>query len=176
MFALSQKRMVTVYAAGAYEGPLRCLVLQKLKGDILASKQLGTCMIALLPLQSISCDLIIPIPLHWTRYARRGYNQTWYSAKTIAPVMKAPVISLLRRTKKTLYQSTLSKSDRQKNLEGAFVLVPKYRHLAEHYLAGKHIVLVDDLYTTGATVKAAAQVLACYNPASITVVVACRAI
>ncbi len=173
---ITKKYVLKVYAAGAYQDPLRQMVLKKIGSDILASKQLGAFMLNMIPFDVIPCDVLVPIPLHWTRYAQRGYNQATEMAKVIGKTIKAPVIPVLTRHKRTVFQWRLTGLERQDNVKDAFAISWRYRIKAGNQLKGKHIVLVDDLYTTGATVKSAARCLIAYEPASITAIVACRAI
>lgn len=173
---VTKKHVLRIYAAGAYQEPLRGLVLKKISSDLLASKQLGKFMCQMIPFHVIPCDILVPIPLHWTRYAHRGYNQAKEIAKVIGRHVNAPVMNMLVRHKRTVFQSTLSGDDRQDNVKDVFKIGYFYNMRNAEQFKGKNIVLVDDLYTTGATVKSAARALLAYNPASITVVVACRAL
>lgn len=173
---ITKKQVLKVYAAGAYQDPLRSLVLKKLGSDILASKQLGAFMVKMIPFNVIPCDVLIPVPLHWTRYACRGYNQATEMARIIGKSVNAPVVPLLARYKRTVFQSRLTSEERQGNVADAFTVSWRYRWLNNQSLQGKHIVIVDDLYTTGATVKSVARALLAFQPQSITAVVACRAL
>ncbi len=173
---LSKKYVVKVYAAGAYQNPLRPLVLKKIQADLLASKQLGCFMVNMIPFDVIPCDILVPIPLHWTRYAIRGYNQAHEIAKVIGKSINAPVHGALARHKRTVFQARLTGTERQGNVDDAFSLAWRYRLGNKNQIHNKHVVIVDDLYTTGATIKSAARALVPYQPASITAVVACRAL
>lgn len=173
---VTKKQVLKVYAAGAYQDPLRSLVLKKLGSDILASKQLGAFMVNMIPFNVIPCDVLVPVPLHWTRYAGRGYNQATEMARVIGKSVNAPVIPLLARHKRTVFQSRLTSDERQENVADAFTVSWRYQWFNKQSLQGKHIVIVDDLYTTGATVKSVARALLPFQPQSITAVVACRAI
>lgn len=173
---ITKKQVLKVYAAGAYQDPLRSLVLKKLGADILASKQLGAFMVKMIPFDVIPCDVLIPVPLHWTRYASRGYNQAVEMAKVIGKAVDAPVLPLLARHKRTVFQSRLTSDERQHNVADAFDVSWRYYWSNKQFLQGKNIVIVDDLYTTGATVKSMARALLAFQPQSITAVVACRAL
>ena len=114
---------------------------------------------------------IVPIPLHWTRYIARGYNQAFEIASVLALKSKKPVISCLRRVRKTEYQAVLSAEHRKKNIQMAFSVMKN-----PEYIEGKHILLVDDLMTTGATLQEATKILLKYKPKKISVVVAARVV
>lgn len=95
--------------------------------------------------------VIIPISLHWRRKLWRGYNQSEILAKELQIHLKIPMNTNLKRTKRTKQQAHLKKDDRFLNLEDAFVWNGEK-------IPGK-ILLIDDVYTTGSTLEAAAKVL-----------------
>lgn len=102
------------------------------------------------------CDLIAAVPLHWRRLFRRRYNQAALLALALGRLGGKPVApDLLRRRRDTPPQGHLSRGARQRNVAGAFALSPAW----QGRLAGKRVLLVDDVMTTGATLDAAAQVL-----------------
>lgn len=99
-------------------------------------------------------DLVAPIPLHWRRLLTRGYNQALILAKPIGRKLKMKVApGALSRTGNTPPQVGLSRNQRKENLKKAFAIKDPKR------VAGKKILLVDDVITTGATVDEAARVL-----------------
>lgn len=163
---------MTVLAISDYKDPLKRLILGKSWSDSVASYQMGQLMWDMLPLQQLDCDIIVPIPLHWTRYAWRGFNQADEIASVISKKKRVPLRHLISRKKQTVYQSAIPSSARIENVKNAFVLnatqVAKY--------TGKHILLVDDLMTTGSTLRSAAKALLALKPTKITVVVVCRVI
>jgi ComF family protein len=124
-----------------------------------------------LPLQELDYDVIVPIPLHWTRYAWRGFNQAHEIAKVLQKKKNVPLCHLLKRIKRTKFQSKLVSSLRVENLKEAFVLNAQ----AQDY-TNKHILLIDDLMTTGSTLRSAAKILLALRPRKITVAVVCRVI
>ena len=73
---------MTVFAISDYKDPLKKLILAKGWSDSVASYQMGQLMWEFLPLEGVDCDFIVPVPLHWTRYAWRGFNQNIVKAKT----------------------------------------------------------------------------------------------
>lgn len=100
-------------------------------------------------------DLVIAVPLHWSKRIKRGYNQSEELAKAIADQMKLPCdFSILRRRKATSTQAQKrSRQERLKNVSKAFSVSRVER------LAGKHVLLVDDVLTSGATIEACALAL-----------------
>lgn len=99
-------------------------------------------------------DIILPIPLHPNRLKERGFNQSLEIAKAMIYSIKIPINNdLLIRIKDTPHQTDLSKIDRQKNIKNAFQIQQ------EDLIQGKVILLVDDVYTTGSTINACAEIL-----------------
>ncbi len=101
-------------------------------------------------------DVLVPIPLHWGRLWRRRFNQAAILAGLIAQTSGVPSDPfLLKRLKATRTQTALTKAQRRDNLRGAFVVPAE----ARAKVAGRRILLIDDVVTTGATADAAARVL-----------------
>jgi ComF family protein len=163
---------IKVFAITDYKDPLKKLILAKGWSDSLASYQLGQLLWEMTPLASIDYDVIVPIPLHWTRYAWRGFNQAEEIAKVIQKKKKVPLVNFLKRVKKTAFQSELVATMRAENVKEAFVLNNDHKNSYKN----KHILLIDDLMTTGSTIRAAARVLLQLKPRKITVAVICRVI
>lgn len=106
-------------------------------------------------------SVLIPIPLDKNKLRSRGYNQSEELAKELSKILKIPVISnILIKTKITKSQMELSKTEREKNLQGAFGVRPGSDPcLTPFAFAGKKIFLIDDVYTTGSTMEECARVL-----------------
>lgn len=99
-------------------------------------------------------DFLIPVPLHKKRSLHRGYNQAYLLTKSISQSLNVHIAKdVLHRTKDTMVQAGLKKTDRLENLKGAFEVSKG------NYLKDKKIVLVDDIYTTGSTVNECSRVL-----------------
>ncbi|MDH3348408.1 MAG: ComF family protein [Desulfobulbaceae bacterium] len=116
-------------------------------------------------------DLIIPVPLHPTRLRERGYNQALFLATTCFPTQREKLqTNLLLRNKNTPPQTTLTGPQRRKNLVNVFSTNKP------ELIAGKQILLVDDVLTTGSTVNECAQVLRRAGASKIMVFTAARSI
>lgn len=103
---------------------------------------------------SKSVEAIIPVPLHPKKEAKRGYNQSALVATGLSAILGVPVMErALVRIRNTESQTKMSREERVLNVRDAFMLHPKAA------IADRHVLLVDDVLTTGATIEAAADVL-----------------
>lgn len=99
-------------------------------------------------------EAVIPVPLHPEKLAVRGYNQAKLMAEPLAAVLRRPLYTgVLQRVKPTVSQSKLSRRARKENTRNAFAVVDCPA------VAGKEVLLVDDIRTTGYTLSAAARAL-----------------
>jgi ComF family protein len=99
-------------------------------------------------------SLLIPVPLHIKKLRERGFNQSLILANALGKKQRIDVnFSLLKRRKSTLTQTGLNKKEREQNIKGAFEVSDKKK------IAGKNIILIDDVYTTGATLNECAKTL-----------------
>jgi ComF family protein len=146
------------------------LIIAKSWSDHVASKHLADLIWERTDLRSHAFDYLVPVPLHWTRLAKRGFNQSDEIAKVLARCSGKKLAHVVKRTKKTIFQAGLNPEQRHANVAQSFSLVNRDLTLYK----GKHLVIVDDLLTTGATVRAVAHLLLQLKPASICVVVASR--
>ena len=105
-------------------------------------------------------DVIIPVPLHWRRRWKRGYNQAEVIARGISEGLSGdiPILTdILRRVRYSTSQTRMSTGCKWENVSGAFSVRDK--NTAAEKLSGRHILLVDDVLTTGATAEACWDVL-----------------
>ena len=101
----------------------------------------------------LSPDIILPVPVHPSRRRIRGFNQAEELARRLSEGLGIPYSAgILTRTRKTSPQKSLTPSERFKNLEQAFSARPLPKEV-------KTVLLIDDIYTTGATMEACARVL-----------------
>lgn len=143
----------------------------KFEGGTSCAGALGACMARTLRRSAggLPCDgcVLAPVPLHRSRRASRGYNQAELLARAAAGILGAEVNSgLLERTRRTREQSRLRGERRRRNVEGAFAL----REGAS--AAGRDVVIVDDLVTTGCTARQCAAAVLAVRPASVRVLAA----
>lgn len=155
-----------VYTYGSYEGPLRDLVhLFKFDGMRPLAATFGDLLTRALPREE-SFDAIVPMPLHWLRRWQRGFNQSSLLATEISRRWNTPVADVVRRSKSTISQAGLTSSKRRLNVRGAFKVRGR--------LDGAHILLVDDVLTTGATASACARALKRAGAARVTLLALAR--
>ena len=113
-------------------------------------------------------DVVTPVPLHWSRRMRRGYNQAELLARFAARELGLPCQALLRRRRSTAQQAMLDAERRQTNVRGVFAPRPANRG------GGQRVLLIDDVLTTGATLAEAARVLMTVDVAAVYVLTAAR--
>ena len=118
-------------------------------------------------------DVLVPVPLHWRRGWSRRYNQSGALARIIAQQTGVMVaVEALRRIRPTEQQIGLSRPQRASNVQGAFKVAPDRQHL----VAGRRVILIDDVLTSGATVDACARALLRAKAATVDVLVFARVV
>lgn len=125
----------------------------KYSGLSVLAEPLAEMLCATWRIAPVVCELIVPVPLHPARVRERGYNQSALLARALGRHLGIPTAEdFVRRVRATKPQVGLSRPERLQNMAGAFA--------AQHCLVGSpHILLVDDVCTTGATLEACAEVL-----------------
>lgn len=154
--AFRQARSWALYHSG--ETPLHPLseAIQNFKyhRNLSVGKTLADLGVVHFPLAGQAYDLIVPVPLHPDRLRWRGFNQALILARAIGCAQQVKVDPfLLERTRPTVPQTQLSAGERRANVRGAFAVVALER------LEEKRVLLVDDVYTSGATVEECAKIL-----------------
>ena len=144
-----------VHAAGLYQGNIKDAVHQlKYRNQLTLAKPLGQLLgnIVAAAGAGFAADCIVPVPLHPHRLRQRGYNQALELARPISRELNVPLdTTLLQRCRKTLQQQGLSATERRSNLRNAFTLTSKTPAIK--------VLLVDDVMTTGETVRECCRVL-----------------
>ena len=98
-------------------------------------------------------DEIVPVPIHPKRLKERGFNQAFVMAKELGNITGIPVLDgKIVRIKNTRPQKALDDLERIKNIRGAFAVM-------DDYIPAKNILIIDDIYTTGTTIRQIAQIL-----------------
>jgi ComF family protein len=180
---LAAPAFVKAVAYGAYHGQLRSLVhLLKYDGMQPVAGRLGTLLAD--SLEAFACSaaaprrmLVIPVPMHPVKQRQRSFNHAELLARAAIAEMRRRhpqyalhlETSLLKRVRITVSQAGLTTHQRRQNLRGAFFAPRPGR------LAGQHVLLIDDIYTTGATARACSRVLRNAGAASVRVATVARA-
>jgi predicted amidophosphoribosyltransferase len=159
-------------AAMLYKGAGRRMVLALKHGDRLDMvPPLAGWMAAAGRDLLAGADLIAPVPLHWRRLVRRRYNQSAELARRIARLSgRTAAVDLLVRRRATAPQEGMDRAARAANQAGAFAVAP--RHVAR--LAGRAVLMVDDVMTSGATLSACADTLRAAGAARVDALVLAR--
>jgi len=156
-------------AAGWYEGVLaEAIHLVKYRGKTLLTRPLGGLLLRAME-RLPETDALVPVPLHPSRLRERGFNQALLLCDSVRAESGRPVIpDALERIRVTPPQIGLSHKDRRRNVRRAFVPNRPER------IEGRRIVLVDDVFTTGATVNECARVLKRAGAESVSVLTVAR--
>lgn len=155
-----KKRYFTkAIAVGVYEGTLsEAIHIFKYQKKQTMVKHLNAMITDALLQRFADTDIIIPVPLHKKRLNERGFNQSLLIAHYLSKRLCIPLsIDRLQRVRWTRPQIELSRYERLKNVRGAFAVWADFKHAPT--IKDKRVILVDDVYTTGATVNECAKVL-----------------
>jgi ComF family protein len=156
-----------VYAAFTFvpEGIIQSIIHQFKYGDMpRLAKRVGEDVA--IPFSQLAnfVDVILPVPLHATRLAKRGYNQSELIAKSLSRQFGKPLLArALKRIKPTPSQTGLTLVEREENVRGAFKL--SVNEITK--LHGKRLLIVDDVITTGATMASIGSELATAKPKEV---------
>lgn len=146
------------FVYGAYENELRDLIHLFKYGRIESlAAPLAAWMLAALPADRRAAgrraDCVVPVPMHWWKRWRRGFNQAERLGREVSRALSIPMVEALRRPKPSRVQAGLASAARRRNALRSFALS------SSGEVAGKSVLLVDDVFTTGATATACARLL-----------------
>jgi ComF family protein len=159
-------------SVGPYEGSLRSILHAfKYEGRRSLARPLAEMLRAAGAPMLAGADRVIPVPLHPWRHARRGFNQS----QALARLLGVPVLPALWRVRATAPQTSLHASARRRNVEDAFIVSPLVGLRSARGLEGRVVVLIDDVWTTGATLGACAAVLRAAGVAEVRALTVARA-
>jgi ComF family protein len=157
------------YAFGSYEGGLRDLVrLLKYSKVTTLAQPLGRYLLRALPLNE-RFDLVMAMPMHWRKRWVRGFNQAELLARPVARRMGLKLAGNLRRRRYTPSQASLDETERRKSPHGSFSV------RRAQQVKGKRVLLIDDVFTTGSTLRAAAEALKAAGAVHVSVLALARA-
>lgn len=158
-------------ACGNYEGALRASILQ-LKRQPHVPRRLLELLLAFVRRPPLNCiDLILPVPLHARRERERGFNQALVLATELSRAAALPIDEhcLVRKTETHMHRGGMDAKARRRSVAGAFTV----RHA--DLVAGQRLLLIDDVFTTGATVSACAAELKTSGASEVLVLTVARA-
>lgn len=138
-----------------YDGPVRKLIHDMKYNDmprnaVYIARKMYECVCE----QGVHADIVTYVPVHKSRLRERGFDQSEMIAAHLSYRLKLPMQTLLVRTKETRPQYDLNARERAENMKDAFSLVPASD------ISGKTILLVDDIYTTGSSMRECAKLIA----------------
>lgn len=151
-----------IRAVAYFEGNLRRAIHRfKYHGVQMLAHPLAKLLIEYQANHRLPADIIVPVPLHPDREAERGYNQAGLLAQALGVQIELPTVETgLARVRSTPPQVTLGARERRSNVAGAF-------QARTHGIAGRQVLLIDDVCTTGATMEACAQALKAQGAESV---------
>ncbi|MBU0672135.1 MAG: ComF family protein [Candidatus Margulisbacteria bacterium] len=164
-----------IYSIAVYDGALRTAIHRfKFKGKKRLAEPLGIIMVKYLSqapmLEMKEIDVIIPVPLHKKRLRQRGFNQAELLGNVLSRYYGTSLVSALERVNNTQAQFDLPRQERFNNITGAFKVVDSQS------VYNKRVLLLDDIYTTGATIAECSKVLKIAGAKRVEVMTLSRAV
>lgn len=162
---------LSILSLWRYEPPLDGVILAlKFRRLDYLGRHLARVLAAALGDRLSGAEVVVPVPLHWTRRVARGFDQAERIAVPLAERLGLPVERSLARRRPTRAQARLGRAARRGNLSDAF------RVVRPAGVAGRRVLLVDDVATTGATLEAAAEALSAAGAAEVLAVTVARTV
>jgi len=153
---------------GAWEAPLTAFIgAMKYRQHWAWAPYFGGHLAESLRLDAPAAPVVVCVPMHWMRRLERGYNQAELIAEKLAKAQGWPYARPLKRARNDPKQMSLSRNQRLLHARGAYAL----RRNAKAQVNGRHMILVDDVLTTGATLRQCARLLRRAGAASVHVAV-----
>ncbi len=158
-----------VRSVGPFDGWLHNAIIHlKYHGESARAAHLGELLAGAIDDDTLlKADGIVPVPLHPRRFRDRGYNQAELLARRAATLSGVPLVPVLRRVRDTPRQVGSNLAQRHGNVAGAF-------HADTAICRGKHLLIVDDVLTTGATLASCAEALRAAGTTSVSVLTLAR--
>lgn len=155
--SIQNQYLSKLYSFNTHEYPFANWIAKfKYQGNLLAREALYQHVLSRLALNSelnlVEFDLVVPTPIHWTRFWLRGFNQAEWIARIVAEKLKLEYAPIVKKCKYTHQQMSANANVRRSQLQNSFSLKPTQ-------LKGLNILLVDDVVTTGATLNQIAKLL-----------------
>jgi ComF family protein len=161
----------SIRAVFAYQGAARAAVVRlKFRSGRYVAPLMGSLVCEALAARPLQADVVVPVPLSRGRMRERGFNQAALLANVVAPSLGGVLLPGLLDRDERPAQRTLKAAERLSNLQGAF------RCTLPTTVAGRRVVLIDDVVTTGATLSACADTLAAAGARRVTGLAFARAI
>lgn len=159
----AQESFTAARAVGVYEGALRASVIALKREPFVSARLAALLQQAALRPPLVAATRIVPVPLHPDRLGARGFNQAAELGRSLSRLTGLPLdeLSLARARYTERHRALMDEGARRESVRGAFQVV------RPRLIEGERILLVDDLYTTGATVSACAAALLCAGAKSV---------
>lgn len=161
-----------VLCAAEFDGLLRLLIQRfKYGAELPLARPLAELLVETALAHDLEPDLVVPLPMHRSRLQERGFDHVFLLAGPLAEALDVPLVSALERAERRRPQVGLLPDERRENISGAFVVGS-----SEPSVRGRHVVLVDDVLTTGATAEEATRILRAGGAASVDVLTVAHAV
>lgn len=147
-------RYTAVRSVFRYEGNIRaCIYKFKYKHQEFLGEYFSEFLVRRFARLDWNIDYVLPVPLHTARLKSRGYNQSYVMAKPFCDKLGLEILDNVTRIKDTPSQTNLGHKERAENVKDAFAIADK------SVVKGKNILIIDDVYTTGATIEALTELM-----------------